>query len=180
MDPAEGLALLSRPLPEAWFEGKTPTEIHQQLKARKFWKLLFEQQLAYQAGDPLALMKALTTCSMLRRRLPPWLVQAIFRILVQHMPDALKRRLSQFEIHRARWQAVRTCRDLQPGSKRRLAWDRCWPRAADLLINTPAKGGADAVQKSYSLMQAAGGENATPKSLKAELARRRKRKRQLG
>jgi hypothetical protein len=175
LDPAEGLALVSRPIPEDWFNGKTPEEIHWQVQTRQFWKFLFEQQLAYQAGDPFTLMNALYACSTLGRTLPPWLTQAILRVLLQHVSDAEKRRISQFEKHRVRWQAVRTCRVPQLGSKR-LAWEKCWSAAADLLANTAAKGGADTVQKSYSLMQAAGGENATPKSLKAELARQRKRR----
>jgi hypothetical protein len=176
MDPVDGLALVSRPISEDWFEGKTPEEIDWQVRTRQFWKYMFEQQLAYQAGDPIALSRALTAYSTSGKQAPLWLIGALVQFHIKHTPEAAIRRLSQFEIHQERWQAVRICRGLQPGSKRPRAWARCWPAASELLVKTDARGGEDTIFASYKLIQAAGGENATPESYKAALRRRRRKK----
>jgi hypothetical protein len=176
MDPAAGLELLAKPISASL----TPPEVERQEELRRYWGFMFQQQLEWQSGNPFALAMAVEACSMLGKSPPPWIGSAIFQFISQHAPALAKRPLADFERDRARWQAVKLLRVRMVGGKRPLSWEKCFPAAAELLAGTAAGGiSGDTIKKSYGLVQAAGGEGMTLKTYKAaraELARRRRRR----
>ena len=151
---------------------EAPSKAHRAWMLRQFWEFMYQQQLAHQTGDTLALGRAVTCCLLARQPLPRWLGNALLQFFARHVPAAELRRLSAFEIYQIRWQAVRQSRALPPGQKRPLAWTKCWEAAANLLRDTEAAGEPSTIKDSYGLIQKGGGENATLKTCQRTRRRR--------
>ena len=149
IDPATGLRLISNPPPQ---------ETEEQARKRLFWQFMFRQQLAWLAGDSLAIAKSVTACSDLGEPPPDWLLNAVLSFVDRRMTDAERRRSRELVNHQLRWEAVLLVRGTGTS---KLAWDKCWETAADMLAGSNAEGSAETVRASYKLIQAAGGESCT-------------------
>jgi hypothetical protein len=138
MDPTTGLTLLSEDR-----LGDSP----EQKRKRMFWKYLFEQQIAWDAGDTLAVARGVHTCKVLREPLPRWLADAVLTFIDRRLTAAEWQRQYNLAIHTMRWQAVKESR------ARGLPWGKCWSDASNMLSGTGAAGGKEAVRTSYKLIQ---------------------------
>jgi len=132
-------------------------------------QFMSDQQRQWRAGDPLAVARATFACFYDHRPLPRWLRDAILTLVDHGMTDAERRMYYELEKHRARWRAVIELRQRSP---RALPWDKCWPEAAKRLEHTDAFGSEHVMKKSYSLIQAAGGERCTLESYRLAVAKR--------
>jgi hypothetical protein len=157
LDPAQGLALLRE---------DTPEDTPEQRRRRLFWRFMFEQQLAWIAGDTLAITKCLLTCRIHHEPLPRWLADATIALICNRMPAAEQQQQSDFAMHKIRWEAVRELHE------RHMTLEECRPVAADMLAGTEAAGAGDTIRDSYRLIERAGGERATLDSYRAAVRRR--------
>jgi len=139
----------------------------------RFGQFMSEQQGQWRTGDPLALSRAVLACSYDHRRLPRWLRDAILTLVDRSMTEAERRAYRELEKHRTRWRMVR---ELRRRSPKPLAWEKCWPEAAKRLEHGASFGSADAVKKSYSLIQQAGGERCTLESYRLAVRKNAKHK----
>jgi hypothetical protein len=183
MDPATGYARLSNPPRD---RQETPEE----QRTRLFWLFMFGQQLAWQAGDTLAIARAIATCRILHRPPPLWLANAIVAFVDIRMPAAERKQQDALWIHMLRWKIVKKMRAQLCGRldwfehkiKRRieqysdahgmLSWDKCWRAVSEILTGTEAGGGGETMRASYKLIQNAGGERTTLESYRLALQRR--------
>jgi hypothetical protein len=145
---------------------------------------LFRCQLAWEAGDSLAIVGAVHICQEFHEPLPRWLTDAITELVDRRMSGDERREQTDLKMHTLRWHAVMVLR----GPKRlsydhgklcevdvpKLTWEKCWSGAAEMLEGTAFRGSAATIRASYMLIKHAGGERATLESYRAELQRRRK------
>jgi hypothetical protein len=154
--------------PWNWPAGEQERE-HQ----RDFARRLDWLERHWRAGDSPAVAEAARLCRLFRQPPPPWLVDAIAGLVDQHMPDAERRDRAALAIHMARWEAVRELRERrhqqleQFNDDRGRLWEKIWRHVADVLGC-----GEEAVRRSYRLIKAAGGENATLESYRCALRQR--------
>src|SRR5262249_46735554 len=94
-------------------------EVGKQLQKRKFWRHMFELQLAYQAGETFALAKGVEACRLLNEPLPSWLARALSHFVCDRLPPIEKQRIEKMEIYRARWRAVTVLRAGSPDDEER-------------------------------------------------------------
>ena len=184
IDPAVGYALLANPPMHR-------QEAPEQRRKRLFWHLMFGCQIAWEASDSLAIARAVYVCQVCHEPPPRWLVRATMELVDRRMSPAERRQQSDLVIHMMRWRVVTELRDpkrwpydLGKLSQRcekllagapRLAWDKCWPAAAEILDGTEAGGSDEAIRASYKLVQNAGGERTTLESYRLALQRRDQR-----
>jgi hypothetical protein len=180
LDPVVGYELLAKP-PDHGQE--TP----EQKRKRLFWHHMFRCQLAWEAGDSLAITRAVIFCQEFHEPSPSWLVHAITELVGRRMSDDERREQTALMMHKLRWRAVTVLR----GPKRlsydrgkqklcevdvpKLTWEKCWSGAAGMLDGTEARGRAATIRASYMLIKNAGGERTTLESYRAELQRRDQR-----
>jgi hypothetical protein len=84
-----------------------------------------------------ALLGALFFC---QARLPPWLFTALRELVTSRLPAVPPDWI--------RWNLVLALRD-ETG----LTWQDTWERASEMLQGTPAKGGPEAIRKSYQTIE---------------------------
>jgi hypothetical protein len=126
----------------------------------------------WRAGDLTALDEAIRACWVRHpeaRLAQAWLVEAIGWLGALAMTEEERRSRREWVIHCTRWV---TLRKLRPGD-RGTSWERAREEASEELEETDAAGSAATVKRSYELIEAAGGEDATFESYKE--ARRRRR-----
>jgi hypothetical protein len=127
----------------------------------------------WRAGDLTALEEAVRACLFHRevsqaRLSQGWVTQATGFLVALAMPEEERRARREWDIHCTRWATLRKLRhDLG------MSWERAREAASEGLEETDAAGSAAAVKRSYELIEAAGGKNATFESYKE--ARRRRR-----
>ncbi len=85
------------------------------------------------------LLAALQLCGPFRP-LPYWLYASLRELLLARMP--------QGTVHEKRWNLVLALRD-----ESRFTWQDTFQRAQELLTGTPEQGSADAIRKSYELIE---------------------------
>jgi hypothetical protein len=173
-DPETGLALLSK---------RSGEETPEQEQKRIFWQFQFMQMRDWRAGDVLAVSRALTCCSLLKRPPPRWLRDAIDELCERNMSADEKRARRDGVKHFLRWQAVELVRGRYPGHprnyKRKVHGDAVWTEAAKLVASTDAEASAETVRKSHALIRRAGGAWSTFLNYKREVeehGQRRKKK----
>jgi hypothetical protein len=83
---------------------------------------------------------------------------------------AEQRRQSRFERHMKRWLLFKEA--FAQGTP----WPECWRVVAETLSDAGALVGQDAIETSYKMIQAAGGEHATLETYRAEVRRRAQQK----
>jgi hypothetical protein len=176
IDPAVGYELLAKPPDHG-------QETLEQKRKRVFWRLMFGCQLAWEAGDSLAIARAVRVCRIFHELLPRWLTRATMELVDCRMSPAERREQSALVIHTMRWRAVTGLRDPKRWpydrgelSQRRkkllvgapkLTWEKCWSGAAEILDGTEACGSAATIRASYMLIKHAGGERTTLESYRA-------------
>ena len=114
----------------------------------------------------------MNACFYDHRRPPRWLRDAIHTLVDHSMTDAERRMYRALEKHRTRWRMVRELRR----SPKPLVWEKCWPEAAKRLEHDGVFVSEDMVRKSYSLIQAAGGERCTLEGYRLALHKNAKHK----
>jgi hypothetical protein len=168
-DPEIGLALLA----------KCSVAPAQELQ-RQFWQAQFTHWREWRAVDMLAISRALTHCSILRRPPPRWLCDAIDELCERNMSAAEKRLRRDGIKHFERWMAVELVRGQRPWDprnyKREVSGDAIWAEAAKLVAGTDAEADVEAIRKSHTLIRHAGGILTTLQDYKRELERSRQRK----
>jgi hypothetical protein len=183
-DPAVGYTLLANP-PE---QGR---ETPEQRRKRLFWDCMFGYRLAWQAGDSLAIARAVRVCQICHEPPPCWLTSATLELVDRRMSSVERRQQSALMVHMMRWRAVIGLRDpkrwlydhgkvagrcetLLAGAPQ-LLWKDCWPGAAEILDGTEAAGSNETIRASYIIIQSAGGEHTTLESYRHVLQRRDQR-----
>ena len=161
LDPETGIQLLSRVPPD----DETP----EQARLRQFWRHQFEMQLNWRAGDPLAPAKALYACEALGMPPPLWLLKAVLEMTERRLSGAERRQYGDLTDHMRREQALREALG------RGMTWEAAQVAASDKLAGTDAAGEPETMQKSYNLVQKAGGEKVTLVSYRRAARRARPR-----
>jgi hypothetical protein len=109
----------------------------------------------------------------------------------RRMSPAERRQQGDLGVHMMRWRVVMELRDpkrwpydrgklsqrcetLLAGAPQ-LAWEKCWPGAAEILDGTEAAGSNETIRASYKLIQSAGGECTTLENYQLALQRRDQR-----
>jgi hypothetical protein len=85
------------------------------------------------------LLGALNLCGPFRP-LPDWLCTALQELLTERLP--------QPPINWTRWNLALTLHDVSG-----LTWEDTWERATEMLADTPAQGGPEAIRKSYQAFE---------------------------
>ena len=97
----------------------------------------------WQAGDRLAVSRAVMQCTLAKKPLPAWLCRAIHRLC---MPDVDQRACADVENHSVRWQAVELVRGRCPGNprnydkKKKLSGYAVYEEAAELAADMRCRG----------------------------------------
>jgi hypothetical protein len=130
----------------------------------------------WQAGDITAVARAIQECHRAKQPPPWWLVDAAKTLTVAAMAEKEKRLRRDWNIHQRRWEALTELRDrrdefAERGDDRGATWERAREAVSDLLKGSAAEGSADAIKRSYDLVQVAGGADATFESYKKKLRR---------
>jgi hypothetical protein len=163
-DPEAGLALVSKGQ-----AGEAP----EQERERLFWQFQFLAMRDWQAGDVLAVGKAVTDCMLFSRAPPFWLAKAVTKLGVQCMSDGEKRDRGAMNRHWLRWKAVKLVLGRHPydqhNFKTEVTGDDVWVEAAKLVAGTDAECDFETVRKSYYLIEHAGGTQATLPTYKREV-----------
>jgi hypothetical protein len=122
-------------------------------------------------GDPLAVSEAMIYVHLHHQPPPRWLTEAVVTLATKRRGKARAKRALEDAADSLRYQAVR---DAQAGRRagdlknRKVTWEQAYGRAADVLAQTPARGSAFTMKRSYQkvkrdLQAGRGGRYFTPK-----------------
>jgi len=123
-------------------------------RQRHFAREIQACRRAFLAGVTPAIAEAADVCRLYDQPPPEWLCQAIGDLVQQRRTPAEAKRSLEDEVHYARWDMVRECRERgleqkKSGDDSVGTWERAYEKAADLLAKTAAAGTPERMAKSY-------------------------------
>jgi hypothetical protein len=134
--------------------------------------------LARWSGGDLTAFAEAVACLVRLGRAPPWMLRASDELVERAMAEDEKRARREWDIARARWEALVELRERSRelsesfGDDRGATWEKAREAVSEVLRGTEAAGSAASVKASYDLIEAAGGERATFESYLRERRQR--------
>jgi hypothetical protein len=167
---------------DGWPRGGPDAEMTARIEEVRFKRDMEAALERWRGGDPVAgADMMLLYWRRYPERLPRFFVEVVEALAERARAEDERRAEREFRVARIRWEELTELHErrhelARAGDHRGMTMKAAREAVSKALRGTEARGAAGAIKYSYDLIEAAGGEHATPQSYQQELRRREEKK----